>query len=277
MANLSWGGYRNGNIPQSALTKISNFEPLEGEPVGPSGAYLMNEAAHQWEIMCIDAKAATGLSPTASECYRDFASQIERKRIQLRDGSPLAAYPGYSNHGWGRSCDVGMLARSWIRANGHKYGWYFTVISEDWHADYLGNPIYKTAQSVINKPKEDEDEMSAYLYRNKDTGLVSMIDWSSGAVWGLPEREYLALVVKLKMVSSATVIEVPANEFQFILGRAAEIRASIADAVWARSIKGYNGDKTASERLVGIDEKADTLGDKAIAKMIDAIRSLLGK
>jgi len=166
MANLAWGGYKNGAIPLTALVKVSNFVPVD-PAVNARGAYLMPEAAAQWEQMARDCEKATKLRPTLSEGYRDLDGQRYRKQIQIRDGRPLAAAIGFSGHGWARSGDVGTVGRAWLRANSRKYGWDFTVISEDWHMDYLGNPtiLASTALDILEDfmAQLTKDDMAVFM------------------------------------------------------------------------------------------------------------------
>lgn len=64
-------------------------------------------------------------------CARDFAM-------------PTFANYGTSNHGWGRSVDIGskdkpkLEAQKWIRENGWKYGWYWgEQPDEEWHFTWV--------------------------------------------------------------------------------------------------------------------------------------------
>lgn len=140
MANFAWGGYRNGEIPLSALTKVGNYLKLPGETVGAGAAFLKPVVARQWAKMSVDCFEATGQRPTLSEGFREAADQERRYAIYKRVGHPLAAYPRTSVHGWACSADIGILGRAWIHANAWKYGFKFTVPSEPWHMDYVGNP-----------------------------------------------------------------------------------------------------------------------------------------
>lgn len=55
-------------------------------------------------------------------------------------GKTPVAYPGTSNHGWGRAVDLfNKEAQKWIKDNGYKYGWCWgEVKSEAWHFTYCG-------------------------------------------------------------------------------------------------------------------------------------------
>lgn len=176
MASLGWGGFRNGCIPQAALKPAMNFIPLFGEPVGVSGGYLMAEAADQWAAMSEACYQATGEYPTMSEGYRDLVGQRIRKEIQLRDGRPLAAAVGYSVHGWARSNDVGERQRSWLHANSEAYGWYFTVDSEEWHMDYLGNPSIRYVPIPKPEPIRYTKEHDMLIIRERGSGFTVALD-----------------------------------------------------------------------------------------------------
>jgi len=62
------------------------------------------------------------------------------KRVKKGTSSTPAAYPGTSNHGWGRAIDISPSdVQNWIRENGTKYGWCWgEVKSEPWHFTFCG-------------------------------------------------------------------------------------------------------------------------------------------
>lgn len=182
--SLAWGGFRNGRVPQSALKKCVNYHPLPGEPVGASGGYLMAEAAHQFAVMDQHFFKETGQHLSLSEGYRDYTGQLTRWNI-FHSGGNLAAYPGTSNHGWARSGDIGPVGRSWVKANGHKFGWYATVPSESWHFDYLGSPRITTApagsvpasisKTPLTPPTPKKRTKNMIHVRDKSTGIVYVV------------------------------------------------------------------------------------------------------
>jgi hypothetical protein len=59
-----------------------------------------------------------------------------------------------SNHGFGNAIDVAD-GKSWIRANGEKYGWYWgEVTSENWHFTFCGDGVENTpnfCKKIVNK------------------------------------------------------------------------------------------------------------------------------
>lgn len=62
------------------------------------------------------------------------------KRVKKGTSSTPAAYPGTSNHGWGRAIDISPSdVQNWIRENGTKYGWCWgEAKSEPWHFTFCG-------------------------------------------------------------------------------------------------------------------------------------------
>jgi hypothetical protein len=177
MTSLAWGGFYNGRIAQSALARCVNYHPLTGEPVGTSGGFLMAAAARQWLVMDAHYFATFNRHLSLSEGYRDIVSQNVRYAI-YRAGGNLAAYPGTSNHGWGRSVDIGPEGREWVKANGPAFGFHATVPSESWHFDYLGSP------SITLTPAEAKAQRPTPAILKKDVNQMYVIrDASSKAVY----------------------------------------------------------------------------------------------
>jgi hypothetical protein len=60
----------------------------------------------------------------------------ERKGLYKNGG--LAAVPGTSDHGWGRSLDLRLdgAALAWMRENGAAFGFREDVPRESWHWTY---------------------------------------------------------------------------------------------------------------------------------------------
>ena len=86
--------------------------------------------------------------------YRNYDSQVA---MHQKYGSPRAAIPGTSNHGWGLALDLpewetpsqyppGYAAEmqyntpqhKWLTKNAPKYGWVINVPGEPWHMNYVG-------------------------------------------------------------------------------------------------------------------------------------------
>ncbi|MCS6578260.1 phage tail tape measure protein [Curtobacterium poinsettiae] len=130
------GNGKNGQLPKSALSKVSGF--TGGPGVGPIGGYLRKAAAVAWEAM----QRAFGGGLSLTEGYRDLANQQMRYSAYRAGRGNLAATPGTSVHGYGLAADVGGGSQAWMRANGPRFGWYPTGLSfaqrEPWHFEYKG-------------------------------------------------------------------------------------------------------------------------------------------
>ncbi|WP_148067735.1 phage tail tape measure protein [Curtobacterium sp. PhB172] len=131
------GSGKNGQLPKSALSKVTGF--TGGSGVGPIGGYLRKAAAVAWEAM----QRAFGGGLSLTEGYRDLANQ-QKRYAMYRAGGNLAATPGTSVHGLGNAADVGGGSQAWMRSNGPRFGWYPTGLSfaqrEPWHFEYKGRP-----------------------------------------------------------------------------------------------------------------------------------------
>lgn len=117
-------GYGNGTIPSSALV-----------PIGQGSHRLWAPAAAQFQAMEA-AAARDGVALRVTDSYRTLDAQhelAERKGLYSQGG--LAATPGTSNHGWGRSLDVDTNggALEWLRTNGAQFGFHEDVPGEPWH------------------------------------------------------------------------------------------------------------------------------------------------
>ncbi|MGV8966157.1 MAG: M15 family metallopeptidase [Cellulomonas sp.] len=119
--------YGNGQIPLSALATI-----------GTTGQRLWVPAAGAYEKLT-EAAARAGVTIGITDSYRTYESQVDlvaRKGLYSQGG--LAAEPGTSNHGWGRSLDLDLDANAlaWMRTNAATYGFAADVPRESWHWTY---------------------------------------------------------------------------------------------------------------------------------------------
>ncbi len=119
--------YGNGKIPKEALSAI-----------GDTGHRMWTPAARQFEQLSA-AAARDGVTIGITDSYRTYESQVdlaERKGLYKNGG--LAAVPGTSDHGWGRSVDLKLdgEALAWMRENGATYGFKEDVPRESWHWTY---------------------------------------------------------------------------------------------------------------------------------------------
>ena len=119
--------YGNGKVPASALSGIGHGSHRLWAPAAQ--AFRRLEAAAE--------KAGVELGVTDS--YRSYAEQVDlARRKGLYSQGGLAATPGTSDHGWGRSLDLHLdsKALAWMRAHADEYGFDENVPRESWHWTY---------------------------------------------------------------------------------------------------------------------------------------------
>lgn len=119
----AWGGFRNGEIPASALCPIS-WQPDE---------LLRCDAAAQLEELNAQFKADFGRDLSVNVTYRDLETQKNLYGCGCTTGPP--APPGTSNHGWALAIDINGTA-----TNGGKYEQRKTTVVYRWMA--LNAPLY---------------------------------------------------------------------------------------------------------------------------------------
>jgi LAS superfamily LD-carboxypeptidase LdcB len=150
---LTRNGVTNGDLPQSMLKKV-----------GIGNHKLVIEAADAF-IRMAEAARKSGIKPALSDSYRpyniqnaifdwdlyvrtggnrsdtahNFTKKAKRKK-KGTGGKVGAAFPGTSNHGWGRAVDVdGDAFKRFIRNHGVEYGWSWyegRSVNENWHFTY---------------------------------------------------------------------------------------------------------------------------------------------
>ncbi len=119
--------YGNGRIPASAL-----------KPLGVGDHRLWAPAADHFRAMRA-AAARDGVSIGVNDSYRSYAEQVDMARRKgLYSQGGLAAAPGTSEHGLGKSVDLQLDSRalSWMRAHADEYGFRNNVPRESWHWTY---------------------------------------------------------------------------------------------------------------------------------------------
>ncbi len=117
-----------------ALDRLIAAARADGVPdIGASGGY--RSYSKQQDIFDWDLYIATGGSRTDVKP----ASGAKRKK-KGTNGTVAVAFPGTSNHGWGKAIDAsGKKFKKWLKVNGWKYGWSWyegKSVGEDWHFTY---------------------------------------------------------------------------------------------------------------------------------------------
>jgi hypothetical protein len=179
----------------NGLLDTSTLTPLPAQP----HLRLTAAAAAAWTVLVASVWAAYGWTLTATDAYRDYATQLrifqqrytttylpgrpwklwQGRRWYLKRGYAAAAVPGTSNHGLGITVDVANLGgfggtryrqfaaiaepRGWSNAEGR-------AINEAWHWNHLGggslvtNPVggggsVPNAPGVTAPTPIEEDDM----------------------------------------------------------------------------------------------------------------------
>jgi hypothetical protein len=118
--------YGNGRIPASALESIGG------------GHRLWAPAADAFDRLRAAAHRA-GVSIGVTDSYRSYAEQVDvARRKGLHSQGGLAARPGTSEHGWGKSLDLRLdsAALRWMRHHADDDGFTENVSREPWHWTY---------------------------------------------------------------------------------------------------------------------------------------------
>jgi LAS superfamily LD-carboxypeptidase LdcB len=75
--------------------------------------------------------------------FDNGGGDVAKENCKKRFAMPTFKDRGTSNHGWGRSLDMGWInqntkGQQWIRENGWKYGWYWgEQMDEEWHFTWV--------------------------------------------------------------------------------------------------------------------------------------------
>jgi LAS superfamily LD-carboxypeptidase LdcB len=124
---------KNGKLSASDLVTIGPGQKLE--PAAAADYLAMQKAAKE-----------DGVTFNTTDSYRPYEIQnaifdwdrYNRTGEKKKKGTDVAAaYPGTSNHGWGKAIDIfPAAAQTWIKKNGYKYNWSWyegKMVGEPWH------------------------------------------------------------------------------------------------------------------------------------------------
>jgi hypothetical protein len=121
--------------------------------VGIGSHKLQTDAANAFIKMYSDMPDNIKGSVKLSDSYRPLNVQCNifdfdhyektGKKRKKGTSNTAAAYPGSSNHGWGRAIDISPSnVQNWIKENGEKYGWTWgegRAVGEPWHFTFCGS------------------------------------------------------------------------------------------------------------------------------------------
>lgn len=171
----AWGGYQNGRIPTSALTKI------------PWSEYYLEANAAQALIRLNSAfRSAFNRNVPISDGYRNYDNQVAARNYWCSlNKCGFAAVPGESNHGWARAIDIGVGQTDWqnpiylwFKQNAGRYGWIHPDWAEPggrypeaWHWEYTGGGDQEPVPE--KKPSSGVSETIMYI-RRQSTGEIAI-------------------------------------------------------------------------------------------------------
>jgi hypothetical protein len=169
MLNLAWGGYRNGYIPDAAMSPIDS----QGHRLESTAAaeFLAMQAA-----MLRDLGRTISVAPGDDSAFRTIAQQQVDYNLYLQGGN-VASAPGLSNHGWGRAVDItGYEVHddvwAWLLAHAGEYGYSHAtgaLSGERWHWESTSTPGTTTASAgstPLPTTYVEEDEMKVWKLGN---------------------------------------------------------------------------------------------------------------
>jgi hypothetical protein len=161
MLDLSWGGYHNGYIPDSAMSPIDN----QGHRLEHTAAaeFLAMQAA-----MLHDLGRTITVAPGDDSAFRTIAQQQADYDLYLHGGN-VASAPGLSNHGWGRAVDItGYEVHddvwAWLLAHAAAYGYSHAtgaLSGERWHWESTNAPSAVAGGNATPIPNQEVPDMDA--------------------------------------------------------------------------------------------------------------------
>lgn len=161
----------NGRLPSDMLSSIP-------------GGRLEHKAARAWNDMYayIGKQHGIWIRPTGpNSSYRTYAAQQYFWNLYQSGRGNVAAYPGTSNHGWGKAVDVATPTMAYyIRKYGSRFGWSWAEgqrVGEWWHFTYVGgyDPPKKKKPFWFLTSTEEEKVKALLRLRKKNHGKK---DWS---------------------------------------------------------------------------------------------------
>ena len=107
----------NGELAPSSMRVLPGFDPYPGgyNFLAASTTSLSDLVLPGVYVDAVNMAKAfrrdMGQTLTYAEAYRSYGMQEQRAR-EHQNGGPLAATPGTSNHGWGKSIDYRNMVKS---------------------------------------------------------------------------------------------------------------------------------------------------------------------
>lgn len=184
--------------------------------------WLDRPAADSWNRMVRDGCPPEGITDAGRTIQEQIDVFTQRYRVQWAGDGPFGdvrfwngvryvrvfgaavAVPGsiYARHTTGNALDLHGATKTWVRANGHRYGWIKDVVpKEDWHIEYQayrdavlvsnpgpGTPTIPTVPTTPPiTPIEPEDDFLSHLTYEEQRRLLMAADQT--LQWGPKQKE----------------------------------------------------------------------------------------
>jgi len=164
-------GYQNGRLDERVLVRTTargltmcavsarKFNALQGLAIQANISLTStgDYRTYQQQINLMLSRYDRGFYPGRAD-YNSWNGIT----YSLKLGLSMAATPGTSNHGWGRSRDFAEMTngdtipdslrtstRNWLATMAPKCGIYFPVSSEDWHGEDYAGDDFSLCQTVL--------------------------------------------------------------------------------------------------------------------------------
>jgi hypothetical protein len=161
---------------------------------------------------------------------------------------PSAATPGsvFARHTFGRALDLNGATKSWVRANGHRYGWLKDLVrGEDWHMEYqpmrdvvlIGSvitvrppvptvPDLPDVGTLTPEPIPDPEAVTnvVAIIRLIDTGDISYVSDNGTVTAAATIEEVFAMAKALRLPPEQTWVDLDGFEHTRVLQACDRIR-----------------------------------------------------
>jgi hypothetical protein len=216
----AWGGYKNGEIPLSAMKRVQGwyFKPNVADALV---AAIAEAARHGIKLTIQEGYRPLGVPADAkihakpngdpvSKTSTGGSNQWFQYGRMKRGETPTAAVPGGSIHGWGMAADTTPG-----RENGQlvaimkTHGFAYDIASETWHSDFVGAaPAPKPVPAVPDATAAQKKSWKALQgYLKQHWGYAGALDGKPGTGTWTAVQKWL----KAKWGYAGAIDGVPGN------------------------------------------------------------------
>jgi hypothetical protein len=187
----NWGGFKNGQIPNTALYPVQAthyFKPDVGRALlaaikecATHGINIhINEGYRPLGIPADQHIKSNGNGDPVTKTSTGGSNQWFQYGRMNRGETPTAAYPGGSIHGWGKAADVSPgRDNPTVKNIFAKHGFVFDIGSESWHAHYVGGSTPDPAPSSADEKTVQQGLKDHGLYTGAIDGNFGPASWKA--------------------------------------------------------------------------------------------------